>query len=150
MTAATPTSSDSAPLRSSSTRTILIVVVAVIVLAGAAFVVYKLTHKRDTGQPPAVIATSIQKAVVAGDQATIDKFTTTQGRAELAAVKGKLAGFTFGSCAFIPSNVKTQLCVMTRPGGQLSLYVTNTNGKYLLNSARVGPAGLPPTPPPST
>lgn len=151
MTAEVPTSSGSESSRSSSTRTILIVVVAVIVLASAAFVVYKLTNKSDTGQPPRVVAVNVQKAVVAGDQATIDKYTTAQGRTEIAALKGKLGGFTFsGSCSFVLQKVKTKLCVMNRPGGQLSLYVTLTNGKYLVSAAKVGPAGLSPTSPPTT
>ena len=142
MTAEVPTSSGSESSRSSSTRTIVIVVLAVIVLAGAAFVVYKLTYKSDTGEPPRVIAINVQKAVVTGNQATIDKYTTAAGRAELGALKGKLGGFAFGSCAFVPGAGKTEVCVMNRPGGQLSFTVTLTNGKYLVTAAKVGPAGL--------
>ena len=84
LTTSMPTSSEPASSRSSSTRTIIIAVLAVIVLAGAAFVVYKLTHKNDTTEPPRVIAINVQKAVVAGNQPTIDKYTTAQGRAALA------------------------------------------------------------------
>ena len=146
------TDSDSQPVKSSSSsRTIIIVVIAVLVLAGGGFVAYKLTNKRDTGVPAAVVAQKVKNAVVKGDQTTIDKLTTAQGKTEIAPLDGKLDGLKFSQCGLAPFvKVTTKLCTFSRPGGQLSLFLTKSKGKWLVDSAKLGPAALPPTAPPST
>ena len=60
-------------------RTIIIVLLAVVVLAGGAFVAYKLTYKRDTGDPDFTVAQRVEKALLDGDSAT----STTISRVRL-------------------------------------------------------------------
>lgn len=125
----------------------MIAVLAIIVLAGGAFVVYKLTHKRDTGQPAIIVAQQAKKAVIDGNTATITSLSTAQGKAQLEQLKpAELAGLKFGSCGLVgTAKVKTKLCIFTRPGGQLSIYMTLPGDKWKVNQAELGPAGLPPT-----
>ncbi len=142
---------DSAPqptTTKSSARTLIIVVLAVVVLAGGGFVAYKLTHKRDTGQPANVVARQVEKALLAGDTATINKLSTAQGRAQLEKIKpADLAGFKFGSCGLVPvAKVRTRLCLFSRPGGELRMFLTVPGDKLLVNQAEIGAAGLPPAP----
>lgn len=147
---------DSAPQTTttkSPARTLMIVVLAVVVIAGGAFVAYKLTNKRDTGQPAQVVAKQVEKALIAGDTATIKKLSTAQGLAQLEKIKpADLTGLTFGGCGFVPAKVRTRMCVFSRPGGQLRMFLTVPGDKLMVNQAEIGPAGLPPTPqtPPSS
>ncbi len=132
----------------SPARTLLIIVLALVVLAGGAFVAYKLTNKRDTGQPAQIVAKQVEKALLTGDTATINKLSTAQGRAQLAKIKpSDLDGFQFGGCSVVPAKVKTRLCVFNRPGGVLSMFLTVPGDKLMVNQADVGPAGLPPIAP---
>ncbi|MEP6624312.1 MAG: hypothetical protein ABJC79_07700 [Acidimicrobiia bacterium] len=142
--AATPTK------MSSSTRTIIIAVVVVIALAGGAFVVYKLTNKKDVGTPAVIIAQTARKAAQTGDLAKLTKVTTADGKSEMALLKGKLSGLVWTNCVPNPYVNGGKLCTFTRPGGQLSIGLVKPNGKWLVASARLGAAGLPPTTPPST
>ena len=131
-------------------RTAIIVLLAVVVLAGGAFVAYKLTNKRDTGEAFQTVARKVEKAAASGDQATVNSFTTVQGKNELAAVKGELDGLVAGPCGpapFVKDNTKQ--CIFTRPGGQLSLFLTTPKGKWLVSSAKLGPAAVTPTAPPT-
>ena len=141
-----------APKKSSSTtRTIIIVVVAVVILAGGAFVVYKLTNKKDSGIPAVVVAQKVKNAVAKNNQAVIDQNTNAQGKTEVAALKGKVDGLKFGQCGPAPFvKVTTKLCTFTRPGGQLSLFLITPNGKWIVSSAKLGPAAVTPTAPPTT
>ena len=150
MTAEVPTSSGSELSRPSSTRTVIIVVLAVVVLAGAAFVVYKLTNKRDTGESFQVVAHKVETALVHGDRATIEKYSTAQGIADLEKItKQDVSGLTFATCGPL-LGVRTKGCTWVRPGGQLSLVLTVPDAKFLVSSAKIGPAGLAPTSPPTT
>ncbi len=141
------TDSASQPTKtSSSTRTIIIVVVAVIILAGGGFVVYKLTNKKDVGTPAVIVAQTVRKAADTGNQATIDKYTTAQGKAEVALLKGKLSGVKFAQCGPAPFvKDKTKLCTFTQPGGQLALLLTPSKGSWLVSSAKFGPVAVTPT-----
>lgn len=141
---------DSAPQptsQKSSSRTIIIVVLAIVVLAGGGFVAYKLTNKKDAGQPAYQVAQQAEAAAAKSDTATIVKLSTSQGKVQLQQLKAsELSGLTFGSCALVPgAKTTTRLCVFSRPGGVLNLYLTAPNGKWLVNQAALGPAGLPPT-----
>ena len=141
-----PTSSEP-PASNSSTRTIIIVVLVIVVLAGGGLVAYKLTNKKDAGQPAGQVARQAEAAVVKGDTATIVKLSTAQGKAQLTKLKGsELGGLKFGGCGPLPgATTPTRLCVFSRPGGVLNLNVTAPDGKWLVNEASLGPAGLPPT-----
>lgn len=141
---------DSAPQttpKKSSSRTIIIAVLAIIVLAGGGFVAYKLTDKKDAGLPAYEVAKQAEQAAAKGDTATIVKLSTSQGKVQLQKLKAsELSGLTFGGCGPVPGATDpTRLCVFSRPGGQLQLYVTAPGGKWLVNQAELGPAGLPPT-----
>ena len=131
----------------SSTRTIIIVVLVIVVLAGGGYFAYKLTNKKDADQPADQVARQAEAAVVKGDTATIVKLSTAPGKAQLTKFKaGELGGLTFGSCGPVPgATTPTRLCVFSRPGGVLNLYLTAPDGKWLVNQASLGPAGLPPT-----
>ena len=142
---------DSAPqltTTKSPARTLIIVVLAVVILAGGGFVAYKLTNKRDTGQPANVVAQQVEKALLTGDSATVNKLSTAQGRAQLEKIKpADLAGFKFGGCGLVPvAKVRTRLCLFSRPGGELRMFLTVPGDKLMVNQAEIGPAGLPPTP----
>ncbi len=131
----------------------MIIVLAIVVIAGGAFVAYKLTNKRDTGQPAQVVAKQVEKALLTGDTATVQKLSTAQGRAQLAKIKpADLTGLKFGGCGFVPAKVRTRLCVFSRPGSQLRMFLTVPGDKLMVNQAEVGLAGLPPAPqtPPSS
>ncbi len=131
----------------------MIIVLAIVVIAGGAFVAYKLTNKRDTGQPAQVVAKRVEKALLTGDTATLTKLSTAQGRAQLEKLKpADLTGFTFGNCSLIPAKVRTRLCLFSRPGGQLRMFLTVPGDKLMVNQVEIGPAGLPPAPqtPPSS
>ena len=129
-------------------RTIIIVLLAVVVLAGGAFVAYKLTYKRDTGDPDFTVAQRVEKALLDGDSATINELSTAQGRAQLEKIKpSDLTGFKFGGCGLVPvAKVRTRLCLFTRPGGELRMFLTVPGDKLMVNQAEIGAAGLPPTP----
>lgn len=141
---------DSAPQPTpskSSSRTIIIAVLAIIVLAGGGFVAYKLTNKKDAGQAAGQVAKQAEAAAAKGDTATIIKLSTSQGKVQLQGLKASgLSGLTFGTCAPVPgAKSSTRLCVWSRPGGILNLYLTAPSGKWLVNQAAFVPAGLPPT-----
>lgn len=120
---------------------------AIIVLAGGAFVAYKLTDTKDAGLPAYQVAKQAEQAVAKGDTATIVKLSTSQGKVQLEKLDAReLSGLTFGGCGPVPGATEpTRLCVFSRPGGQLQLYVTAPDGKWLVDKATLGPAGLPPT-----
>lgn len=130
-------------------RTIIIVVVALAVLAGGAFVAYKLTNKRDTGEAAFTVAQRVEKALIAEDSATIKELSTAQGRAQLEKLDpADLTGFDFTGC--VPTAVKTRLCLFARPGGELRMTLTVPGDKLLVNQAEIVAAGLPPGLPPAT
>ena len=135
-------------------RTLIILLLAVFVLVGGGFVFSKLTHTRDTGQTAPVIAEQVAKALRNGDTATIEQLSTSQGRAQLEKIKaGDVTGFKFGGCGLVPvAQVRTQLCLFSRPGGELRMFLTRPGDKLKVNQAEIGPAGLPPNPqtPPSS
>jgi hypothetical protein len=145
------TDSDSLPTtaaskKSSSSRMIIIIVLAVVVLAGGAFVIYKLTNKKDSGVPAAIVAMKVKNAVTNDNQVVIAQYTTAEGKVEVAALKGKADSLVFGKCDAAPSaKVTTKVCTFTRPGGQLSLVLVQPNGKWLVSSATLGPTGVTPT-----
>src|SRR5206468_652986 len=104
---------------SSSKRTIAIVIVVVLIVAGGAFVIYKLTDKKDVGKPAYAVAGVVVKGSVSGDQAAVDKNSTAKGQAAMALLKGKLAGLRPTGCAPAPvaTKAKTKICTFSRPGG---------------------------------
>ena len=132
---------------SSSTRTIAIVIIVVLIVAGGAFVIYKLTNKKDVGLPAYGVANAVVRGVTSGDQAAVDKNTTAKGRASVALLKGKLSGLKLSGCIPAPDvgGAKTKLCTFSRPGGQLSVALTRPKDVWLVSAAVLGPAGLPPT-----
>ena len=142
----TPTQ-DPSPTTSSSTRTIVIAIIAVIVLAGGAFAAYKLTRSKDAGDPPFKVAQEIRKAIEDGNTATITKLSTAKGKVAVLKIKSdEVSGLTWGGCKrTFGAAAASQVCIWTRPGGQVAFILTAPDKKWVVDDVQVGPAGLPPT-----
>ena len=85
-----------------------IVIAVVVVLAGGAFVVYKLTDKKDVGEPAYKIAKQAEAAIASGKVSGIA--ATARGKQQLAAIKAnEVSGLTFGGCKPFPGTPPTRL-----------------------------------------
>ena len=146
----TESESQPTPAKSSS-RTLIIAVLAIIVLAAGGLVTYKLTNKKDAGFPAYLVVKKAEAAVVKGDTAAIAQLSTSQGKTQLLKLKPtQLRGLQFGGCSPVPgAKVEMRLCVSSRPGAQLKMWLTAPDGKWVVDQAEIGPVGLPPTPPSS-
>jgi hypothetical protein len=129
-----------------------IVIAVVIVLAGGAFVVYKLTNKKDVGEPAYKAAQKAEAAIASGKLSGIA--VTARGKQQIAVIKAsEVSGFTFAKCTPFPGTPPTRVCTWTRPGGQLSMALVRSGTTWQVDKVAIGPAGLPPTSsttPPST
>jgi hypothetical protein len=125
-----------------------IVIIVVIALVGGAFVIYKLTKSKDEATPMLQVAKDTVAAIKSGDTAELRSLSTGQGTAQLLALKpGDVNGITIiaASCKLFAASTPTRVCTASRPGGQLTLRLVVTDGAWKVDSANVGPAGLPPT-----
>ena len=57
-----------------------IIIAIVVVLAGGGFVAYKLTNKKDTGDPAYRVAKNVEAAVESGNRATLQSLSTGAGK----------------------------------------------------------------------
>src|SRR4051794_12531446 len=90
--------------------TAAIILAIVIVLAGGAFVVYKLTDKKDAPEPAALVAKRATVAVASGNRATLRSISTGGGTAQLLTLKpGDVNGYnvTFASCKPVAAKTPT-------------------------------------------
>jgi hypothetical protein len=146
--AMTPDTPAPAPTEGGSSRPSwlvpVIVIVAVVVLVGGAFVVYKLTKSTSSAEAPYVV---VHRTVVAikGGQSPKSSDTSGQGEAELDAITAQdLEGLQFGGCQALPQAPNTARCIWSRPGGQMTMSLSKTDGHWKITGAGLGPAGLPP------
>jgi hypothetical protein len=133
--------------------TAAIIVAIVVILAGGAFVVYKLTDKKDAPSPAAQVATKATAAVASGNTATLRSISTGKGTAQLLALKpADVSGFkiTYANCKPFGSGPPTRVCTATRPGGQFGLRLVMVDGAWKINLVTITPTGLPPTSAPAT
>jgi hypothetical protein len=124
-----------------------IVIVVVIALVGGAFVVYKLTKSKEEVTPMLQVAKRTVAAIKSGDSAELRTLSTGQGTTQLLALKpADVDGITIiaPSCKIFAASTPTRVCTASRPGGQLTLRLVVTDGAWKVDSANVGPAGLPP------
>ena len=140
------------PSTSRSPKMAIIVVAIIVVLAGGAFVAYKLTKSDGTTREPAYkVAKDVGAALAAGDTATIAKLSTAAGKTALLAITPADAKeFTFAGCEPLEGSDPTKQCVFDRPGGQLALVLISPDKKWVVNSATIGPTGTDPATTPST
>jgi hypothetical protein len=121
-----------------------IIVVVVIVLAGGAYVVYKLTNKHEV-KPALVTAKAVFVDLQQGSPDKARDDSTTAGLAALKKITADdVKGLAFGGCKPFPASQPTRLCVWSRPGGQLSMSLVRQGDNWKVDNAQVGPAGLPP------
>jgi len=149
MTAPEPTAeAPAAPTKRSPGVVAAIVIVVVIVLVGGAFVVYKLTKSKDQPAPMLKVAKTVTAAIASGNTAVLRSNSTGQGTSQLVALKSSDASglkVVAADCKPFAAKNATQICTMTRPGGQLQLRLIFTSGAWKVDLANVGPTGLPPT-----
>ncbi len=123
-----------------------IVVAVVLVLAGGAFVAYKLTRTNDAGEPAYKVAKSVQTALDAHDTAQLTTLSTPAGKAALLKLTSDdVNGLAFGGCSSIGGTTPSKGCVFDRPGGQLTIVLVRSGKDWKVKAATLGPAGLPPT-----
>ena len=142
------TSSSTASSRSRRSPAVIgaIVVAVVLVLAGGAFVVYKLTKTNDAGQPAYKVAKDVQKALDAHNTARLTTLSTPAGRAALLKLTSDdVNGMTFGGCSANGRTPPSKSCVFDRPGGQLTIVLVRSGKDWKVKAATLGAAGLPPT-----
>ncbi len=141
-----PTSPPATSSRRSPAVIGAIVVAVVLVLAGGAFVVYKLTKSNDAGQPAYKVAHEVQTALESHNTARITTLSTPAGKAALLKLSSnEVQGLTFGGCSAIKGTPASKGCVFDRPGGQLTMVLVKSGKDWKVNAATLGPAGLPPT-----
>jgi hypothetical protein len=152
MTAPDAPSSARAPSESSTSSRrspaviAVIVIVVIVVIAGGAFVVYKLTDKKDVPTPAFKVAAITVQAARTGDQATVAANSTAAGANALGALDpAGLQGLKETTCGPSPLAPEARVCVFSRPGGQLTVSLTQSGSDWKVVAARLGPAGLPPT-----
>ena len=134
------------PTRRSPALIAAIVIVVVVVLAGGAYVVYKLTDKKDVGQPAYAVAKKVLVATQKGDKTVIVANTTGGGAGQLEAFKaGALAGMTLNKCSPFAGGKPTRVCVYTRPGGQLTLRLVRIDSRWKVDAAVLVPTAVTPT-----
>jgi hypothetical protein len=123
-----------------------IVVAVVLVLAGGAFVAYKLTRSNDAGQPAYKVAREVQTALDSQNTARITTLSTPAGKAALLKLSSSdTQGLTFGGCSAVGGTPPSKACVFDRPGGQLTIVLVRSGKDWKVNAATLGPAALPPT-----
>jgi hypothetical protein len=143
-TESTQPTTESGTKKRSPALMIGIIVAVVVVLAGGAYVVYKLTNKHEI-TPAMVTAKAVFVDLQKGnpDQARPD--STAAGLAALKKISADdVKGLAFGGCKPFPGSQPTRLCIWSRPGGQLSMAMIRKGDAYVVDNAQVGPAGLPP------
>lgn len=156
-TESTQPSTETGTKKRSPAFVIGIVVVVIVVLAGGAYVVYKLTNKHEI-QPAAVTAKAVFVDLQKGDANQARSDSTAAGQSALRKITAdQVTGLVFGGCKPFPGTQPTRLCIWSRPGGQLSMSLIRKGEDWKVDNAQVGPAGLPPatdtsttTTPPST
>lgn len=128
----------------SPARVIGIVVVVVVVLAAGAYLVVRWTDSDDAPSPTAT-AKTVYVHLRQGDPTAARPDSTAAGLAALEKISADdVKGLVFGGCRSAAGNRPTQLCVWTRPGGQLSMAMIRRGDRWIVDNAEVGPAGLPP------
>jgi hypothetical protein len=139
-------SGPSAPARRSPALIAAIVIVVVVVLAGGAYVVYKLTDKKDVGEPAYKVAKTVLVAAQQGNKAVIVKNTTGGGARQVEAfTASSLGGMKVSKCSPFAGSKPTRVCVYTRPGGQLTLRLVRADNRWKVDAAVLVPTAVTPT-----
>lgn len=132
----------------------VIVIVVIVVLVGGAVVVYKLTKSKSSAESAYTVA---HRTVVAikGGKSPSGADATSEGQAALSKITANdLSGLTLVACKAVSGTTNARVCTWTRPGGQMTMSLTQTGGHWKVTNVTIGSAATTPTSstttPPST
>jgi hypothetical protein len=151
MTAETQGDGGNAGAKQKSNLVPILIVVGIIVVIAIAGGVYLLT--RDSGgsdgpegEAPPKVAKDLYAAWQDGDQAAAAKVATADTVTAIFAIeKDEGSGLEFGGCEKTGSTPLPKDCSFTRPGGELTITVSNVDGKRTATAVKLGPTATTPT-----